>query len=177
MNGDAGIKERVACPDNVEAGPTRDSGGFTYLGVLVMVVVFGIAFSSANRYWATTAKREKEAALLYAGERIRAALGSYYGSGERNSLPSRLEHLVRDNRFPGVRRHIRKIYRNPMAEDGAWEIIRASKGKIRGVYAGSSLKPLKRAGFPKGLEEFENASTYADWKFVFKEKAAPKKTP
>lgn len=149
--------------------------GFTYLTVLIMVVVSGIAISAAGRTWSTMAKREVEKSLLYRGDRIRLALESYYNAspGGAKVLPRRLEDLVRDPRFGSVKRHIRRIYRNPLSGDGNWTLVMASGGRIRGVYAKSGRRPLKTSGFEKGDEPFEKAKTYSDWRFLFRQKGAP----
>ena len=151
------------------------TGGFTYLAVLVLVVVTGIAISGVGRYWSTLQMREAEKSLLYRGNRIRLALESYYNAspGGAKTLPRRLEELLADPRVGGVRRHLRRIYRNPLSRDGRWTLVRTSGGRIRGVYAKSDRKPLKRSGFRRGDEAFEKAKRYSDWKFLFREKGAP----
>ncbi len=151
--------------------------GFTYVGALVLVVVTGIALTSASTYWSTIVKREKEEELLFRGDRLRAAIGSFYESapsGRANSYPSSLEELLKDPRFPILKRHIRKIYRDPMTKEGRWGLILDSRGGIKGVFSLSKEIPAKQAGFPKEYSHFENAKSYSDWKFVYVPKAPPK---
>ena len=151
--------------------PVCAEPGFTYIGALILVVVTGIALTSASTYWSTKVRREREAELLFRGEQIRKAIGSYYEKappGWAKSYPSRLEDLLKDPRYMKVVRHLRRIYRDPMTEDGQWGLVLDSKGRIKGVYSKSKEKPMKIGGFPKGYEGFEKAKTYQDWKFVYK---------
>lgn len=143
--------------------------GFTYMSVLVLLVVMGIALASASRSWRTVMQREREKALLFRGGRIRNAIASYYNAGKtkKGVYPSRLKDLLKDPRFPGVRRHIRKVYRDPFSESGEWGIILGKGKRIRGVYSKHAGKPLKTGNFPDEFSHFEKASQYSDWKFVF----------
>lgn len=145
-------------------------GGFTYLTVLILVMVMGIALSGTGRYWSTTMKRERETELLFRGDRIRRAIEAYHRFG---GWPKDLEELVEDRRVPVVRRFLRKIYRDPMAEDGNWVLIQGQGGGIRGVHSAGDEAPLKTGNFPPGYEQFESAETYADWRFVAGQDTAP----
>lgn len=48
--------------------------GFSYIGVMLLTAIMGIAIASANHMWSTTIKREMEAELLFRG--IRSAVRS-----------------------------------------------------------------------------------------------------
>ncbi|RLB79613.1 MAG: hypothetical protein DRH15_08710, partial [Deltaproteobacteria bacterium] len=123
-----------------------DTKGFTYIGALILVVVTGIAITAASTYWSTTVRREKEAELLFRGDQIRKAIGSYYErapSGRAKSYPSRLDDLLRDPRYMKVVRHLRRLYRDPMTDDGQWGLVLDGKGHIKGVFSKSKEKPIK----------------------------------
>lgn len=156
-----------------ESNVNRESG-FTYLAVLVLVVVMGVALSGTGQYWSTTMKRERETELLFRGDRIRRAIEAYHRFG---GWPRDLEELVEDRRVPVVRRFLRKIYRDPMVEDGNWVLIQGQGGGIRGVHSAGDGVPLKTGNFPPGYESFESAETYADWRFVAGQDAAPAEPP
>jgi type II secretory pathway pseudopilin PulG len=143
--------------------------GFTFLGVLAFLVVAGIALTAASKYWSTVIKREKEEELLFRGDQIKSAITSYYDNtpkGRRPSYPKSLEDLLKDPRFLTVRRHLRKVYKDPITEDGAWGLIKDSKGGIKGVFSRSNIKPIKTGNFSKAYEDFEKAKTYSDWRFL-----------
>mgnify|MGYP004707190439 CR=1 FL=1 len=55
--------------------------GFTYLAVLLIVALMGIALAATGELWHTVATRQKEAQLLYVGDRYRRAIGRYYQHG------------------------------------------------------------------------------------------------
>jgi type II secretory pathway pseudopilin PulG len=142
--------------------------GFTYIGALVLVVVTGIALSSASQYWSTVMNREKEKELLFRGDQIRKAIDSYYKAtpqGRQPSYPSRIEDLLKDPRSLESRRYLRRLYTDPMT-NGKWGIISDGKGGIKGVFSLSEKAPRKSGGFPTGYESFESAKAYTDWKFV-----------
>ncbi len=156
-------------------GLLHQPSGFTYVGALILVIVTGIAISAASTYWSTTVRREKEAELLFRGDQIRKAIKSYYESpppGHAKFYPQSLKDLLRDPRYMKVVRHLRKIYRDPMTEDGQWGLVLDSKGGIKGVFSKSKQEPIKTDNFPSGYEGFEKAKAYEEWKFVYE----PKKT-
>jgi len=147
--------------------------GFTLISVLFMMVVFGIVMMGAGKYWQTTVKRENEKELLFRGDQIQQAIKSYYLSSrdEKNpSYPQNFQALLKDPRSMTVKRHLRKIYRDPMVENGEWGLVLDKGGKFKGVFSRSKKKPLKVAGFSKEYSYFENATTYSDWRFVYENK-------
>jgi type II secretory pathway pseudopilin PulG len=153
--------------------------GFTYLSALILVVISGIALTGASRYWSTVVKREKEEELLFRGEQFRIAIESYYKStpsGQR-AYPRELEELVRDPRALTLRRHLRKMYPDPVTRDGVWGIERDQQGGIRGVFSRSQAQPLKTGDFPEAYKSFENAKAYSDWRFVYLPTPPPKPPP
>lgn len=145
------------------------SRGFTYIFVLILMVFIGIGLASAGKVWKTVIQREKEEELLFRGDQIVKALESYYNSGHGgvNFLPRKLDDLLKDNRFLNIKRHLRKIYKDPMTEDGEWDIIRDESGRIKGVRSKSNKEPLKQKNFPYKYRHFENKKKYSEWEFVF----------
>ena len=143
--------------------------GFTYISVLILVVIAGIGLTGTSRYWSTAVKREKEAELLFRGDQIKKAVESYYKStpGGQQKYPRTLKDLLKDNRHQIIKRHLRKIYKDPMTKDGEWKKILDSGGCIKGVCSKSMAKPLKAGGFTKEYKNFEDSEKYSDWKFVY----------
>ncbi len=147
--------------------------GFTYLAVLALVVILSISMMSAQTYWSTIMKREREKELLFRGGQIRSAIESYCKSGSSSSgapFPRRLDDLLKDRRFPGVKRHLRRLYKDPMTDHGNWGLVFESSGGIKGVFCQSSEQPLKRDNFTGENQEFENKKSYKEWKFVYQNK-------
>ena len=141
------------------------SSGFTYLGVLLAVALLGIGLAAIGTLWTTTMRREREAQLLFAGDAFRSAIASYYANGRR--FPQELDDLVADQRTPQPRRHLRRIYLDPMTSRADWQLLRDPDGGIFGVASSSQQAPLKRANFPEQDAGFEKAECYCDWKFEF----------
>src|ERR1700730_5398969 len=90
-----------------------NSGGFTYIGLLIAVVVMGLALSAVGTVWRTQAQREREQELLFIGREFRTAIASYYGSGA-HQYPQSIDDLLEDKRWPEPRHHLRRLYVDPM---------------------------------------------------------------
>lgn len=150
-------------------GQHKHIQGFAYLGLVVAVAVMGVAMAAVGDAWQAAARREKERELLFVGNQMRLALAQYYvqtpPQGPRH--PMALEDLLRDPRFPGTLRYLRRIYADPMTGKAEWGLVRGADGAIYGVHSLSRERPLKRARFARGDQGFAQAATYADWVFMF----------
>jgi len=142
----------------------RDDRGAALLAVLFMVVLLGLAASLAGQSLGALMQREREAELLWRGLQYRQAIARYYQG--KKMYPTKLEDLVRDPRFPGVVRHLRRLYNDPMTGQ-EWELVKDPAQKLIGVRSTSDLTPFQQAGFPRGLEDLEGKSSYREWEFVF----------
>jgi len=153
--------------------------GFTYIGLLLAVAVLGVGLAAVGQVWRTAAAREKERELLFVGDQFRTAIRNYYAGTPAGQIrfPRSLEDLVEDHRMPAVRRHLRRIYPDPISGEDRWGIVPASDGGIAGVYSLSEQAPLKRAGFAGADAKFEGAERYSDWKFVYTPPAELRKPP
>src|SRR5262245_44395213 len=99
------------------AAPTiRFERGFTYLGILIAMALFGVALAATGEVWRTTAQREREQELLFVGNQFRTAFMNYYANtpAGKPRFPRTLDDLVEDSRFPVPRRHLRRVYADPM---------------------------------------------------------------
>ncbi len=56
----------------------RRDGGFTYLALLLVIVVMGVVMGATAEIWHTAVQREKERELLFVGNQFRNAIRSYY---------------------------------------------------------------------------------------------------
>lgn len=148
--------------------PLARQDGFTYLGLLVAIVVMGLVQASLAAAWHAAARREKEQELLFAGNQMRAALNLYAARSPAQSprQPLRLEDLLQDARMPGNQRYLRKMYADPLSGTAEWGIIRGAGGEIHGVHSLSAAKPLKQGGFDKANRHFAGAQKYSEWVFM-----------
>ena len=140
--------------------------GFTYMTVLFVIAILSTGLALIGEVWHTSALREKEAQLLQAGDEYRKAIERYYLSGPR-LFPRNLSDLIQDPRQPGVVRHLRKLYPDPLSGSNEWGLVKAPDGGIAGVHSLSEERPLKSAGFRVRDAAFEGAVRYADWKFTY----------
>lgn len=138
--------------------------GFTYLGVLAVIVIMGIMGEVAITFDSQRRKLDREAELLFRGQSYVRAIRSYYEVEDPvRHYPRNLDDLLFDSRFIH-KRHIRRLYNDPIT-GGDWVLVRAADGGISGVVSASDIAAVKRANFPKGLETFEGLDSYADWVF------------
>lgn len=143
-------------------------GGFTYLGLMALIAIMGVTLASAGEVWHMALKREKEQELLFVGNQFRLALKQYHEHtpGQARHQPLSLEELLRDSRYPGTQRYLRKIYADPVTGRAEWGLIKGPGGEIYGVHSLSDDEPLKKSNFSLADAMFENRKRYADWVFM-----------
>ncbi|MHB8726465.1 MAG: type II secretion system protein [Casimicrobiaceae bacterium] len=147
---------------------TGKARGFTYIGLLVSIVIIGAALAAVGQVWSTEAQREREAELLYRGDAIRSAIQAYmYGIGGSGQYPQALQDLVQDQRAPEIKRFLRRVYEDPVTGQADWTLILSPEGGIMGVASSSKAKPLKVRGFIPPDDSFKDATCYCDWQFVY----------
>ncbi|MDR0279538.1 MAG: type II secretion system protein [Paucimonas sp.] len=146
--------------------PSGKADGFTYLGVLLLIMLMGAALAGAGEVWSIVAQRERERQLLWVGTQYAQALRSYYrASPGLAQYPKSLDDLVQDDRFPSAMHHIRQLYPDPVG-GGDWTLQRGFDGRITGIASASTRTPLKQADFPSQWSDFNGMSHYTDWQFV-----------
>ena len=156
---------------------TRREAGFTYLGLIVLVTIIGLVGAATLKADALLRRAAAEEELLEIGAAFSAALTSYAEATPRGQPPQppSLEELLKDPRVPGLRRHLRKIFVDPITGKAEWGIVWLNKGSgisngsagsgVVAVYSLSQSKPLKLANFDARFQNFENREYISDWKF------------
>lgn len=160
------------------------SGGFTYMTVLVIVVVVGIAASRGAIVWKTAMQREKEIELISHGTQIRDALRRWYKvkvvPGETKITPidpragtpaSPVElKTLSEKDGKGVRYLRLSALIEPLSDkpEREWVVIREG-GRIVGVKSSSEKEPIKQGNFPLDLHpaDFEKKKKYSEWEFRY----------
>ena len=145
----------------------KRQGGFTYLGLLILLVLMGVVLAQAGTLWSQTRQREREADLLFYGDQFRRAIAAYYQAQNPNTYPRTLDDLLEDPRVPFARRFLRQIYPDPLTGKRDWVLIRAPDRSIMGVYSPAPGVPIKRGGFAAADAAFADAKSYAAWRFEF----------
>lgn len=146
--------------------------GCTYVVMLYVLAIFGVGLAALGESWSNASYRAKEEELLQIGQAYVNAIHLYYQSspGAVKSYPVALEDLAQDRRFVGMRRHLRRVYTDPMTDSSVWGLVRAADGGIMGVYSMSNEPTLsrRRQTIGDGTAEIEG-TRYSDWKFIYKE--------
>ena len=153
--------------------------GFTYVGLLITIALIGVGLGAVGPLSHTLQLREKERELLFVGDQFRRAIGLYYerSPGGLRQYPKKLEDLLRDERYPGVQRYLRRIYVDPLTSGKDWGLVEVPGVGIMGVYSRSDSKPVKAANFPPAYEAFATAEKHSDWKFVYQPEATAVRRP
>jgi len=147
----------------------KNQGGFSYIWTLLLIA--GLSFSTALsvEIAATAVQRDKEKELLAIGRQFRTAFARYQESSPikgNPEYPESLEQLLHDDRLPGTRRHLRKIFVDPMTGKAQWGTIRIG-GRIMGIHSLSEQTPIKQDGFEADSAQFRDKQRYTEWVFTY----------
>ena len=137
--------------------------------MLLLVALMGLGLVLAAELDSTLARRSKERELLAIGHQFRAAIARYHEGpleGGQREYPASLDELLRDGRHPGIRRHLRQVFVDPMTGKPEWGLMRVG-GRIVGVYSLSELTPIKQDRFDAQDAAFRGRATYRDWVFTY----------
>ena len=145
--------------------------GYTYFGVLFVVVLIGLALSGASMVWQFQVQRQKEQQLLFIGNQYTQAIASYYHAapGGVKRYPKTIAELLRDPRYPTIKRHLRKPWLDPFTMKSDWVLIRTKQSGIAGISSLANGKPIKQAKF--GNEDLDRRlggkTSYQQWRFIY----------
>ena len=93
----------------------RNELGYAMAGLLVVLGVMGMMISMVLPVWSQAATREREAELIFRGEQYARAVELYQRQHIGAYAPD-FETLV-EQRF------LRGLYRDPMSDDGKFQVI------------------------------------------------------
>jgi type II secretory pathway pseudopilin PulG len=132
--------------------------------VLFLVAITAAALAALGQAWSTAAQRERERELAFRGGEIARALLSYQSSpAAPGQFPAALEDLLEDRRSPVPRRHLRRLYADPLTGQADWVLVPepSQPGRFSAVRS-RSTRPLLRTTAPDGTP----TPTAADWVFA-----------
>jgi type II secretory pathway pseudopilin PulG len=156
-------------------GRRKQQAGFTYFGVLFLLVLLGLGMAGTGEAWSVASRRMRERELLWVGNQYARAIRAYHAQSPGvRQFPARLEDLVEDRRFPEPRRHLRQMYLDPITRE-PFEVVLSSDGKIGGVRSRSDDTPRKQDNFPAKYRDFKGSTRYSDWLFLADVPGAPRK--
>lgn len=138
--------------------------GFSYLAVLFLVALTAAGLARLGQAWSTAAQRERERELEFRGGEIAAAIASYQRAAgtEPAPYPASLQDLLRDDRGPQVRHHLRRLYADPLTGQPDWVLVPdpMNTARFRAVHSRSDAALLRR--FTPDGQPLAKAS---DWLF------------
>ena len=100
----------------------RQEAGYNLVFLLVMITVLNIMVAKALPLWSGVIQREKEEELIFRGLQYAEAIRIY--EKRTGGLPTKMEQLIETKP-----RCIRKLWKNPVAEDGSWLLIPPGQGR------------------------------------------------
>jgi len=149
--------------------------GFTYLGLIIFVTIIGLVGAATLKIGALLQRAAAEEELLDIGAAFSAALDSYAAATPQGAspYPPSLKELLKDPRVPGVRRHLRKIFVDPLTGKAEWGLVYLGDGTtgVVAVHSLSTAKPLKVANFDSRFAGLDNADTISAWRFKARDPA------
>lgn len=143
--------------------------GFTYLGLVILLAILALVAAAGLKMGTLLQRAAAEEELLEIGAQFSEALRSYAAAtpAGQPTQPPTLQDLLKDPRFPNPRRHLRKIFVDPVTGKAEWGVIYlGDKVGVLGVYSLSDRRPLKVANFDIRFLNMENREKISDWKFL-----------
>lgn len=143
--------------------------GFTYLALVILLAIIALVGAALLRIDALEQRARAEQDLLEIGAAFSAALDSYAAATPPGALPHppTLQELLRDPRSPTPRRHLRRIFVDPITGKTEWGIVHlgdADQG-IVAIHSLSDAAPLKVANFEPRFASFEGKTRLSQWLF------------
>ncbi|MET3134881.1 type II secretory pathway pseudopilin PulG [Oxalobacteraceae bacterium GrIS 1.11] len=156
--------------------PLRRNRGFTYLGLIILVAIIGLVGAAGLKLGSLLQRSAAEQELLDIGAAFSDALKSYASVTPpgQPQQPASLKDLLKDPRFPGIRRHLRKLFVDPITGKADWGLMyMAGNTGIVGVYSLSDAKPVKVGNFDARFANFDDKAHLSDWKFTVADSGVP----
>ncbi len=103
------------------------------------------------------------------GGQFRKAIARYYEDtpGPVKRYPQSLDELLLDHRFEPAKRHLRRIYADPITNSGRWGAVVAPEGGVMGVHSLSTARPMRQSGFAQAEIGFTGKTQYSEWVFLY----------
>ena len=143
--------------------------GFTYLGLIILVAILGLVGAAGLKMGSLLQRQAAEQELLDIGAQFSDALYSYAAAtppGQAQQPPN-LASLLRDPRFPQVRRHLRKLYADPITGRAEWGLLyQPGSNGIIGVHSLSPAAALKVGNFEARFAGFDGKARLSEWHFM-----------
>jgi type II secretory pathway pseudopilin PulG len=136
----------------------RSQRGFTMALALATAVVMGLLLMKMAPAVTAEVQRENESELIFRGEALAAALGTFQAKNGR--YPTDLEELMK------IRpRILRQKYKDPMTPDGEWDIITQVQPGASGNKEGLPIVGVRSKSLANGIHIYQSKELVRDWQF------------
>ncbi len=138
----------------IQTSLMRNQDGMTYLFVMMLVVFMTISLLGMTQQWSVIMKRDREAELLFRGNRIKDAIDRYVADYEvqkatrPNQWPRTLVELTKKS----PKRYLQVAYSDPITGK-KFELIKVGE-ELHGVRSSSTDIPYNRVDF-KGAKTYQ----------------------
>ena len=136
----------------------RRQRGFIMAMLMALITIMGILLMKGIPAITTEVQREKEAELIFRGESI--AKGIRLFAAKNGRYPSNLTEL--DTVRPRI---IRKLYRDPMTEDGEWDLVFAVQPGAPGDTHNLPIVGVKSKSQKDSFKIYNQKTLYSEWVF------------
>ena len=137
---------------------STNQDGFTYLFVMMLVVVMSISLMGVTQQWSVIMKRDREAELLFRGTRIKEAIERFVADYEvqKATRPNRWPRTLKELTKKNPKRYLQAVYSDPITGED-FDLIMVSK-ELHGVRSTSADVPFDQV-------HFKNVKTYQAIRF------------
>jgi type II secretory pathway pseudopilin PulG len=116
--------------------------GYALLTAIIAVNIFAILMLKARDMWEREMQRDLEAELLFRARQYVTAI-ELYRKKNPNMFPTSLE-LLYEKKF------LRKLYKDPMTEEGTWNVVMRSGKPGAGIRGDSGTRSGRSGGEGRG---------------------------
>jgi type II secretory pathway pseudopilin PulG len=155
----------------------KGEAGYSLVALIASATIMLVLMAAAVPTWRYVMKDDREQELLFRGGQIADAIAAFQRNNG-NALPTSLDVLVKG-------KFLRKAYKDPMAKDGKWRLIRQGEAIVPITVPGASPSPRPSPGpgtstgfalgpilgvastsTDKSLRIFNGRNRYNEWIFV-----------
>ncbi|MBP1625870.1 MAG: hypothetical protein H6Q00_345 [Holophagaceae bacterium] len=136
----------------------RGQRGYILAMLLGAMAVVGILLGKAMPSVITEVQRENEEELIFRGEAIAKAIRVY--KQRTGAYPTSLDALLKVK--PRI---LRKLYKDPMTQDGQWDIVTAVQPGASGDKTSLPIAAIRSRCNRDSFRSYQGKTLYSDWIF------------